>query len=262
MLRASSTVEDRHAVDRASRRVLGRGVDDVVRADDERDVGGLELRVRLVHLLQLLVGNVGLGEKDVHVTRHAAGDRMDGVDHLHAPRLEQVGELSDRVLRLGDGEPVARDDDHLVRVREQDGDVLGARGADGAARVALRAARRGDDRAEGAEEDVRQGASHRSAHHLGEERARGADERAGHDEHDRMQDETTRRDRQSGERVQQRDEHGHVRTADGQDERDAEDAATARARSTIIQLCALRQAATPSATMAVATTPFTSCWPG
>ncbi len=42
-----------------------------------------ELRVDVVHLLELVVRHVGLGEQHVHVARHAAGDR---VDRRRAPR--------------------------------------------------------------------------------------------------------------------------------------------------------------------------------
>ena len=55
-------VDDRHAVDGATRRVLGGRVDGVVRPDDEGDVGGGHLRVGLVHLLQFVVGHVRLGQ--------------------------------------------------------------------------------------------------------------------------------------------------------------------------------------------------------
>ena len=53
--------------------------------------------------------------------------------HLDALRLEQVGERAHVVLRLRDREPVAGDEDDLVRVGEHHGDVLGARAAHGAA---------------------------------------------------------------------------------------------------------------------------------
>ena len=63
------------------------------------------------------------------MSRHPARDRVDRVRDLDALRLEQVGELADVVLRLRDCEPVAGDEDDLVRVREHHGDVLGARAA-------------------------------------------------------------------------------------------------------------------------------------
>ena len=45
-------------------------------------------------------------------------------------------ELAARVLRLGDGEAVARDDDHVLRVRELDRGIVRADLPDGAAGTA------------------------------------------------------------------------------------------------------------------------------
>ena len=59
------------------------------------------------------------------MARHAAGDRVDGVLHVHAALLEEVGQLAHVVLRLRDREAVARDDDDPARVGEHDGAVLG-----------------------------------------------------------------------------------------------------------------------------------------
>ena len=53
------------------------GIGHVVGADDQGDVGLREVAVDLVHFDQAVVGDVGLGEEDVHVTGHAARDRMD-----------------------------------------------------------------------------------------------------------------------------------------------------------------------------------------
>ena len=65
---------------------------------------------------------------------HAAGDGVDGEEDVDAPRLEGLGELADRVLGLGDGQAVARDDDDLAGVGEQHADVLGRAGPDRAGR--------------------------------------------------------------------------------------------------------------------------------
>ena len=94
----------------------------------------IELRVDVVHLLELGIGDVGLGEQHVHVARHPAGDRVDRVLHVDAALLEQLGQLAHRVLGLGDREAVARDDDHVLGVGQLDRDVVGADRADRAAR--------------------------------------------------------------------------------------------------------------------------------
>ena len=44
---------------------------------------------------------------------HPAGDRVDGVLDVDPALLEELGELADRVLRLGDREPVAGHDDDV-----------------------------------------------------------------------------------------------------------------------------------------------------
>ena len=125
-------VEDRHPGDRRAGPAGGR-VGDVVGADDERDIAPVELRVDVLHLLELGIGHVRLREEDVHVPRHPPGDRVDRVLHVDAPVLEELGELADRVLGLRDGEAVARDDDDRARVGELDRRVVDAELALGAA---------------------------------------------------------------------------------------------------------------------------------
>ena len=77
-------LEDRHAVDRARRVVERAGVDDVVGADDEHDVGLREVVVDLLHLEHDVVRHLGFGEQHVHVPGQAAGDRVDGEAHVGA----------------------------------------------------------------------------------------------------------------------------------------------------------------------------------
>jgi hypothetical protein len=67
--------------------------------------GPVELAVDVVHLLELVVGHVGLGEEHVHVPRHAPGDRVDGELHLHALVLEELRHLAHRVLGLATAMP-------------------------------------------------------------------------------------------------------------------------------------------------------------
>ena len=54
------------------------------------------------------------------------GDRVDRVLHVDAALLEQLGQLADGVLGLGDREAVARHDDHVLGVGQLDRDVVGA----------------------------------------------------------------------------------------------------------------------------------------
>ena len=46
--------------------------------------------------------------------RHAACDGVNGELHIHAALGELVEKLAHFVLRLGDGHPIARDDDHRL----------------------------------------------------------------------------------------------------------------------------------------------------
>ena len=70
-------VQNRHSVNRARGVGTCRGIGDVVGADHERDVRLREIAVDLVHVKQPVVGDVGLGQEDVHVAGHSAGDRVD-----------------------------------------------------------------------------------------------------------------------------------------------------------------------------------------
>ena len=78
------------------------------------------------------------------------------------------------------------------------------------------------DLTERAEEDVRDRAVHRAAHHDRQQRARRADQHAAHDQHVVLELETGRRRGEAGERVQQRDHDGHVGAADRQHEQHPE----------------------------------------
>ena len=138
--------------------------------------------------------------------------------------LEHVRELTDVVLRLRDRHAVAGRDDHLAREGELHRDVLGRRRAHGAAVVGRAAgSRAGLHLAEGAEEDVRDGAVHRLRHQQRQQRPGGADEHPRDDEHGRVEDEAGRRGGEARERVQERDDDRHVRAADREHEHHAEE---------------------------------------
>ena len=216
-------VEDRHPRHRRAGPARRR-VRHVVGADDEGHVGPIELGVDLVHLLELRIGHVGLGEEDVHVPRHPAGDRVDRVLDVDTLGLEQLGQLADGVLGLRDGEAVARHDDHRLRIGQLDRHVVGADLADGAAGSGGRAG--GLVAAtEPADHDVHDRPVHGVGHQLGQDRAGRADEGAGDDEDRVAEHEAGHRRRRAGERVEQADDDRHVGAADRQDHRDPEDQA-------------------------------------
>ena len=126
-------VEDGHPVDRTGGVVTGSGIRDVVRADDERDVCPRELGVHVLHLEELRVRHVRLGEEHVHVAWHTTGYRVDRVLDLDALLLEHVGEL--RARRAAPARPQARSPGRYdpARVREHHSDIVRGRRADGAA---------------------------------------------------------------------------------------------------------------------------------
>ena len=134
-----------------------------------------------------------------HPPRH----RVDRVLDVDAALLEDVGQLPCRVLRLGDRQPVSRNDDHPLRVGEQRAEVLG-RGRTHAAPGGPRGAPRDLlHLAERAEQDVAQRAAHGVAHELGQQATRGTDQGPGHDEREVVQGEAGGGDRQARARVEQ-----------------------------------------------------------
>src|SRR5262249_62262710 len=99
-------LQHRHGGNRAGRVFLGGRIDDVVGADDHRDVGIREIVVHLVHLEHDVVGDLGLGEQHVHVAGHAAGDRVYAETDVYALLAQKPRDLVNRVLRLRHGHAV------------------------------------------------------------------------------------------------------------------------------------------------------------
>src|ERR1039458_4036456 len=99
-------IDDRHAVDGAAWSRVGGRVHRVVGPDDEGHIRCGHLGIGLVHLLELVVRNVGLGQQDVHVPRHASCHRVYGVGHIDSLGHQRIGQLAHRVLRLGRGQAV------------------------------------------------------------------------------------------------------------------------------------------------------------
>ena len=218
-------VEHGHAVDRALRVGLRGRIHDVVRADDQRDVGLAEVVVDVVEVEQLVVGHVRLGEQHVHVTGHAAGDRVDRVVHRRAALLERLREVAHRVLRLRDGHAVARHHDDRLRRLEQLG---GSRR--GLVDVGVGGRRRPRQRGRRVARRCRTRRTARSQNErfiallimMREQETRRAVERARDDEDVVVEREARRRRGETGVRVEQRDDDRHVRAADRQHEQDAE----------------------------------------
>ncbi len=211
--------EDRHPVDRGGGRVLGRGIGHIVGPDHERDVGARELEVRLIHVLELLVGDVGLGQQHVHVAGHAPRDRMDRVADLHAAGFERLGQLAHGALGLSDRHPVAGHDHHAVGIGELYRGVGGGRRTD-AARVLARSLGPSDRAraAEAAGHDRGDRAVHRVGHQPRQDRPGRADDHPRDDHRRVVQRHPSRGGREAREGVQERDHHGHVGAPDRQHE--------------------------------------------
>mmetsp|Transcript_20826 Transcript_20826/g.67442 ORF Transcript_20826/g.67442 Transcript_20826/m.67442 type:complete len:892 (+) Transcript_20826:7-2682(+) len=209
--------DDGHAGELAVRVFLGGGIHGVVGADDERDVKLVDGGVHLLHLLDDVVRHARLGEEDVELAGHAAGDGVDRDLHLLAVRAEQRDELRHRVLPFGDGEAVPGDDEHLVGADEVGGggvdvahDALArlhvAAGVDGGAGARL--GRRLDRKKDGDDATV-----HRLAHDQAEDGAGGADEGADDGEELAPEHKALGAERPAAVGVQARDDDGHVRGA-------------------------------------------------
>jgi hypothetical protein len=156
------------------------------------------------------------------VPGHPAGDRVDAVEDVDPLVLQQLRQRADVVLCLRDGQPVAGHEDDLPRVAEHDREVLGGRRAHAATVLGCRATGAGLHRPERAEEDVAERPVHGAAHQHRQQRARGADERARHDQDVVVEEEAGCGGRKPRERVQERDHHRHVGATDREHEEDAE----------------------------------------
>mmetsp|Transcript_46358 Transcript_46358/g.121648 ORF Transcript_46358/g.121648 Transcript_46358/m.121648 type:complete len:809 (+) Transcript_46358:937-3363(+) len=155
---------------------------------------------------------------------------MDAEAHVDAPIAQRLGDLRDRVLAVGDGEAVARHDDHLLGALEQlCGRVdVGERGlALGHVGGAV-AGRDGGGGAEAAEEHRDDVAVHGDAHDVREDRARRADERADGREQGLVEHEALCAECPARVRVEHGDDDRHVRAADRRRHVPAERARQAR----------------------------------
>ena len=84
-----------------------------------RDIGIREVLVQFIHFEHDVVRHSRLGQQDVHMTGHATGDRVNPETHVDALVTQELGDLVDRVLRLGDGHAVAGHDDHVLGLTQQ-----------------------------------------------------------------------------------------------------------------------------------------------
>src|SRR5689334_24858856 len=111
--------------------------------------------------------------------RHSARHRVDRIFDPYALLLEEVGHLTDGMLRLRDGHSVARNNDYLLGLLHEEGRVLGGtpfvRPVDGSRLATARYC------AEASRNHRQEAAIHRAAHDVAEDCTRASDERAGDD---------------------------------------------------------------------------------
>src|ERR1700732_1604073 len=146
---------------------------------------------------------------------------MDAEGDVDAALGERVVQFADFVLGLRDGHAVAGNDDDFVGGGENAGGFFGGGALDGA--LLLRACGGGLNLSEAAKEHVGERAIHGFGHDDGENEAAGAVERAGDDQQLAVQHEAHGCGGEAGVGVQERDDRGHVRAADGDDEHHAEE---------------------------------------
>ena len=216
-------IEHRHAVDRCALRLAGCRIEDIIRSDHDHEVGRLEVVIDPLHLEEVIVGHIRLGEEDIHVTRHTPGDGVDGKANLCAIAAKRVGELLHLMLRLRERHTVAGDDDHPLGVVEdlREGGLLlscrSSRGSGGGCSLGGSfLPRRGSGLAE---EDIPEGAIHRPTHNLREEESGGTHDTADGDQHYVADSHTGDCAGNTGERVEERDRDRHIGTtyADGEE---------------------------------------------
>src|SRR5690606_15661818 len=212
-------VDDGHAVQRTALVFTRCRVDDVVGPDHHGYVYRVHTRVDVPWLDQLLVCHVGLCQQHVHVARHAAGNRVDGVAHLGAVGLEQVSQRCDDVRGLSDSHAVPGDEHDAARGFEN---VVGVRWRQGLDLALDSCGACWRDRAEATEQHVGKRAVHRFAHDLGEDQTGGTDQRTRHDEHVVAYDEARSRGSDTRVTIEERDHDRHVGAADGQHGQDTE----------------------------------------
>ena len=151
---------------------------------------------------------------------HAASDRVNAETDVDAFLAQSTRDLVDRMLRLGDGHTVTRDDHDFLGTREQLSRLLRLDRND----LALVFSATGRCAAAGAEatgNDGKEFAVHRAAHDVTQDRAARTDKCAGHDQQVIAKHEAGRRSGPAGVAVEHRNDHGHVGTADCHDHVDS-----------------------------------------
>ena len=81
---------------------LSTRIDNIVSAQNQDRVRFGEIMVDVIHGQGNIVGDVGFGEQDVHVSRHASSDGVNGKADLDTTFAQAIGKFLDGMLSLGD----------------------------------------------------------------------------------------------------------------------------------------------------------------
>ena len=128
-----------------------------------------EFAVHDIHIQQLVIGNIGFRQQNVHMPWHSSGNRVDPELDVDAALRQGIVKLADLVLCLRHGHSVPGHNDHLVSRTENGGGLLGGRAVH---RPCLGVAGGGDlFLAEGAKEHIGERAVHGFAHDDGKDEA-------------------------------------------------------------------------------------------
>jgi hypothetical protein len=95
----------------------------VVGADDEGDVGAGEFIFDVLELENHVIGNVRLGQQDVHLTGHAPCHRMNCELDRDTRGLKQLHEFVELLLTLRNGKTIARHDDDRGGITHEDAGI-------------------------------------------------------------------------------------------------------------------------------------------
>ena len=76
------------------------------------------------HLLNDIVGDTDLSQQDVKLSGHTSSDWVNGESELDSLLSHELGDLTDNVLGLSDGESVSGDDNDLLGLGHQLNNLL------------------------------------------------------------------------------------------------------------------------------------------
>ena len=150
-----------------------------------------------------------------HAPRHWVNTKV----HFTTIVLQQLGELFDYMLRLGNRHTVTGDDRHVGRGLQNIVGVVDRNRLD----LALDHGFLTGNAGEAGKQHIRERAIHRLTHNLSKDDAGSAHQRPRNNQGVVIDRKTRRTRRQTGVGVQERDHHGHIRAADRNHRHDAKE---------------------------------------